>query len=157
MAIIRNIKYFLAISAFLLAGCSREDSIVRIKTFDNSIWERYDYLNFDFPITDESAVCDVVVMLRFTGDFPFEALLINFVMTLPSGEERIKDYRITLKEKDGTLKGEAKSGYHEQFFTIRENMRIVETGNLNIEIENLTPKYFTPGIVELGVLLEPSK
>jgi gliding motility-associated lipoprotein GldH len=156
MATIRTLTLLVIITSFMFAGCSNDKSVTKINSFSNSTWERFDYVTFDFPIDEENVAYNIYLLIRYTSNFPSEALLINFVMTLPSGEERIRDYRIALKEKDGSLLGEAKAGYYEQLKTIRKGMLIGQSGNLNIEIENLMTKYYTPGIVELGVILEPS-
>jgi len=36
-------------------------------------------------------------------------------------------------------------------------MKFNETGLLKFEIENLMSKYYTPGVVEFGIVLEPFK
>jgi gliding motility-associated lipoprotein GldH len=146
-----------AILILITISCSRDDSVAKIRSFVNNTWERFDFVTFDFTIEEEESVHNIYLLLRYNDDFPSEALLINFVMTMPSGEERIRDYKINLKEKDGTLSGVEKAGYHEKVFTIREGMRIAEAGNLNFEIENLMTKFFTPGIVEIGIVMEPSQ
>jgi hypothetical protein len=78
-------------------------------------------------------------------------------MNLPSGEERIREYKLEVKDKEGGLLGEKKAGYYERFISIRKAMKLNETGLLKFEIENLMSKYYTPGIVEFGIVLEPSK
>jgi gliding motility-associated lipoprotein GldH len=146
-----------AVLMLTAAACSRDDSVAKIRGFVNNTWERFDFVTFSFNIEEEASAHNIYLLLRYNDDFPSEALVINLVMTLPSGEERIRDYAITLKEKDGSLSGVEKAGYHEKVFTVREGMRIPEAGTLNFEIENLMTKFFTPGIVEIGIILEPSQ
>jgi len=152
-------KYF-AFAVFLiftLSGCQEDNSVSQIRNFTDSTWQRFDYLNFDFQIEEIDDSYDIMVLLRTTEDFPSQALIINLVMYLPSGEERIREYKLEVKDKEGEMLGEKKAGYYERFISIRKQMKINETGVLKFEIENLMTKYLTPGIVEFGIVLEPSK
>ena len=85
-----------------------------------------------------------------------QALVFNMVMNLPSGEERIREFKINIRDKEENMLGEKKAGYYEYFLPIRSEVRFFETGNLTFEIESLMTKYYTPGVVEFGVVLEPS-
>jgi gliding motility-associated lipoprotein GldH len=146
---------FFGLLIFVLTACKQDNSVSQIVGFENHSWGRYDYLNFEFPIQDVEQQYNIMVILRYNEDFPSQALAINFVMTMPSGEERIKEYLLQLRDKNEEMLGEKKTGYYEQLFPIRNEMRLNEPGLLKIEIENLMTKYFTPGLVEFGVLIEP--
>ncbi len=141
----------------LLQGCDNDESVSQIYSFSNSTWQRFNYLNFDFPIEEDGHNYDIFVLLRYTDDFPSQALLINLVMTLPGGEERIREYKLEIKDDDKQLLGTKKAGYHERLISVRKAIRISEAGSLKFEIENLMTKYYTPGIVEFGIVLEPSE
>jgi len=151
-------KYFTAISLiFILVGCHQDNSISQIRNFTDSTWQRFDYLNFDFQIEEIGEPYNILVLLRTTEDFPSQSLIINLVMNLPSGEERIREYKLEVKNGDGEMLGEKKAGYYERFISIRKEMKFNETGLMKFEIENLMSKYYTPGVVEFGIVLEPSK
>ncbi len=152
-------KYLLIFSLFFLVlmGCHQDKSVSKIIGFENNTWQRFNFLNFEFQIEDISKSYDFLVLLRYDEKFTSEALIINFVMTLPSGEERIKEYKLNIRDKTGELLGEKKTGYYERFITIRREMKLDTPGLLEIEIECLMHKYYTPGIVEFGIVVEPSE
>ena len=151
-------KYFLFSIIFLLSltNCMKDKPVSKVHNFTKNTWKRFDFLNFDFPIENTDKLYNIVILLRFNDDFPTQGLLINLVTTMPSGEERIKEYKFTLRDKNDTLLGEKKAGYNERFITIKKDVRFSEQGVLKFEIENLMTKYFTPGIVEFGIVLEPA-
>ena len=138
-------------------GCHQDKSVSKIIGFENSTWQRFNFLNFDFPIEDVSKPFNILVLLRYNEKFAQEALIINFVMILPSGEERIREYKLNVRDKTGELLGEKKTGYYERFIPIKREMKLDTPGVLKIEIECLMHKYFTPGIVEFGIVVEPSE
>jgi gliding motility-associated lipoprotein GldH len=142
---------------FVLVACREDRSVSQIYNFTGNTWQRFNYLNFEFPIDEANQTYDVMAMLRVTEDFPSQALIFNLVMTLPSGEERIREYKIEVRDDDESMLGEKKTGYYERLMPIRKQMRLHETGILKFEIESLMTKYYTPGVVEFGIVLEPSE
>ena len=144
---------FAVILLLILAACQHDNSVSQIRNFTDSTWQRFDFLNFDFQIETTDEPYDILVLLRTTEDFPSQALLINLVMNLPSGDERIREYKLEVKDKEGEMLGEKKAGYFERFISIRKQMKFNEPGLLKFEIENLMSKYFTPGVVEFGIVL----
>ena len=152
-------KYFVfaVLLIFTLAGCQQDNSVSQIRNFTDSTWQRFDFLNFDFQIEETDETYDIMVLLRTTEDFPSQSLIINLVMNLPSGEERIREYKLEVKDDDGEMLGEKKAGYYERFISIRKEMKFSEPGLLKFEIENLMSKYYTPGVAEIGIVLEPAK
>jgi gliding motility-associated lipoprotein GldH len=140
----------------MFQACNRDNSVSKIYSFSNSTWQRFNFLNFDFPIEEEGEKYDIYVLLRYTDDFPSQALLINLVMTLPGGEVRIRDYKLEVRGDDKNLLGSKKAGYYERLIPVRKAFHLSETGLLKFEIENLMTKYYTPGMVEFGIVLEES-
>jgi gliding motility-associated lipoprotein GldH len=144
----------LAVIGFLAAACNNNKPVSQTHKFKNGVWERFDFLNFELPVENSKASFDISVDLRFTSDFPAESLYINVVMTTPSGEERIKDYNLTVKDRNGNFLGTKTDGVYRLSVPIRKGIRFNEAGICKFEIENLMPKYVTSGIVEFGIKLE---
>jgi gliding motility-associated lipoprotein GldH len=140
-----------------LASCKRYDPVSQIHTFTNVTWERFEHLNFELPVEDLDTEYDISVIVKHTAKFPAEALAVNVVMVTPGGEERIKDYTLILKDRDGNYIGYETDGIYNCIIKIRQGMRFQETGMVKFEIENLMTKYYTPGIIEFGILLEKAK
>ena len=141
----------------MFQSCNNDESVSQIYSFSNNTWQRFNFLNFDFPIEEEGHAYDIFILLRYTDDFPSQALLLNLVMMLPGGEERIRDYKLEVRDANKQLLGTKKAGYYERLIPVRRSFRISEAGLLKFEIENLMTKYYTPGMVEFGMVLEPSE
>ncbi|MFP4469331.1 MAG: hypothetical protein ACLFPE_01530 [Bacteroidales bacterium] len=150
-------KRFLLIIPVLLmmiVACQRREPVSQFHTFPNGVWERFQYLNFELPVEDTRELYDISVVIRYTDEFPEDVLTINFVMTGPVGEERIRDYNFILKDRDGNFTGNSKDGLYERVITLREDIRFHGEGNVKIEMESLMTKFFTPGILEIGIVME---
>lgn len=147
----------LFVLVFLISSCKRDEGVSQINTFRGAVWERFDFLHFQLPVEDVSDLYDISAIMRYTKDFPGDYLHVNLVMTGPSGEERIRDYKLYVRDTDGQMLGEEKDGVYERVITIREDMRFGQTGKVAFEIENLMTKVFTPGIVEFGMMIKPAE
>jgi gliding motility-associated lipoprotein GldH len=148
---------FLLLIFISFASCKDDNAVSQIHTFTTATWERFEQLNFEFALDDMEEEYDISVVVKHTALFPAETLYINVVMMTPGGEERIKDYNLFLMDRDGNYIGYETDGIYNCTILIREGMRFYETGLLKFEIENLMPKYHTPGIIEFGIVMEPVK
>jgi gliding motility-associated lipoprotein GldH len=153
----RKLVFVFGLFLFFLSGCGKDKSQSQLVNFDGNTWQRFNYLNFEFPVVADETTWDFLVVLRINEDFPSQALVFNLVMNMPSGEERIRDFKINVRDKQDNMLGEKKAGYFEYFLPVRSEVRFFETGNLIFEIESLMTKYNTPGVVEFGIVLEPSE
>jgi len=139
---------------FFVTGCNRNEPVSQAHTFSNTTWERFEHLNFDLPVDDVENEYDISLVIKHTAKFPSDALSINVVMITPGGEERIKDYNIYLKGRDGIYIGYETDGIFNRIVKIREGMRFHELGMVKFDIENLMTKLYTPGIIEFGIVME---
>jgi gliding motility-associated lipoprotein GldH len=151
---IRKTMLLLAVVGFLAAACDTGKTVSETHKFKNGVWERFELLNFQLPVEDSKAAFDLSVELSFTMAFPAESLYVNVVMTTPSGEERIKDYNFTVKDANGNFLGTKKDGVYRLSVPIRKGIQFNEAGICKFEIENLMPKYVTPGIIDFGIKLQ---
>ncbi len=148
---------YLLMILLALASCSRHKPVSQIHTFTNVNWERFEHLNFELPLEHLDREYDISVVIKHTAKFPADALAVNVVMITPGGEERIKDYTLFLKDRDGNYIGYETDGIYNCLIKIRQGMRFQEIGMVKFDIENLMTKYHTPGIIEFGIVMEEAE
>ncbi len=76
---------------------------------------------------------------------------------MPSGEMRTADYSFKIKDKEGKILSECLGDYCDIKFLLRGGFRFSEPGIVKFEIENKMTKIETPGIIEVGLIIEKSK
>ena len=142
---------------FLFSSCSTKPEFEQYHKFDNNTWNRFNFVNFEFPVTNTGQEYDVFVCFRYLPQYPEKK--INFVLTIytPSGEMRSSEHKLWLINEDGKLKGENKGDFIEVKIPVREEISFSETGIAKFEIENKMTKLNTPGIYEIGLIVEKSK
>jgi gliding motility-associated lipoprotein GldH len=149
----RFLAAFLTIS--LIMGCSGDRGQEVYYTFKDKIWYRFNNLSFELPVKRAGKSYDIVFFLRLTREFEYQTFEFNMVMNTPSGEERIREYHIDVKDREGKFFGKAEGDSITAQVFLRKEITFSREGTLRIEIENLIPRMKTYGILGAGVRLEP--
>ncbi len=135
-------------------GCQEDSPNEIYYPFNNEIWQRFNILSFELSIEKADKPYKIVLFARHNKDFPFKALDFNMVMNTPSGEERINEYRLKVKNRAGEFLGSCENEICEATIVLKKEIYITKSGLLLIELENLTPRLETPGLLGVGVRLE---
>jgi hypothetical protein len=112
-------------------------------------------LNFEIPI-EKGNTYDIYLFARFANDYPYETLDFNMVMNTSAGEERINEYQMEVKSKSGNFCIECSKDSCVGTILLKREINIARPGVLKIEIENLTPRILTEGILGVGIRWMPS-
>ena len=137
----------------LMISCSHEKQEERKILFSNNSWQRYDILKFEFPITEAGGSCDLLFELNCSKSFMYDDLPLNMVLNSPSGEERIKEYLMKIRDKNGECTGTIKGDSCYTRLVLKKGLYCSRKGVLKVEIENLNPKLQTEGIYSAGMIL----
>jgi len=137
----------------LMFGVSCKDSRQHedVHTFSEATWHRFDILSFDLPVKSTTDEYTVMAVFRHTNDFSLERIPMHFIMTMPSGEVRIWEQALTIRDRDGKSRGELKDSIYEVVIPIRTRLRFNEPGTCNITVEQIIPKYNIGGIASFGL------
>ena len=110
---------------------------------------------FEIPVEVQRKSYDVSLFIRHTKQYEFDDLNFNMLMTTPSGEERIKEYKMHIKKKDGGFFGQCNNDSCEVTISLKKQLTLTK-GILSIEIENLVPRLEVKGLLSIGIRLRPS-
>jgi gliding motility-associated lipoprotein GldH len=122
--------------------------------FKNQSWSRFDHLQFEIPVEAKQATYDVVFFIHFTKDYEYDFLDFNMIMTTPSGEERIKEYHLNIKGKEGNFLGQWTQDSCELSIPLKREIQLTQ-GKLILQLENLIPRPETKGLLGVGIRLHP--
>jgi gliding motility-associated lipoprotein GldH len=139
---------------FVVFGCSDNKEVMVYHKFKDQTWSRFDLLHFDIPVNAPEKNHDVSLFIHHTADYEFDNLDFNMIMTTPSGEERIKEYHIDIRRKDGGFIGQCTKDSCEVSVVLKKGLKLTK-GILILEIENLVPRMQIKGLLGLGIRLQP--
>ncbi len=151
----RPVLFYLAL-IILFSSC-REAAVYRdYVKLENLNWKRFDILEFDVPVKNGDQL-DFYLFLRHHTDFPYDKLFVNITFYSPDGEMRSRDYDFNLKADNGKWLADGMGELWDIELPIRKGMPFYQNGKCKVRIENKYPKYDTPGIVEVGLIVKRSK
>ncbi len=155
-------KIFLYLILFTLttltfSSCSNKPEFEQYHKFENNTWNRFDFVTFEFPVTDAKQEYDVYFVFRYLPDYPENKFKFVFTTYKPSGEMRSSEHRLWTISSDAKFQGKDKGDYIEIKTPVTEEISFPETGIAKFEIENKMTKLHTPGIYEAGLIIEKSK
>lgn len=141
----------------LVAGCSSRGPVFeKYHALSNSTWDRFNQLVFTIPIEAEEGDYDISLLLRPTPDFPYDRMPVYVILNTPSGEERMTEIKVPVRE-NGKFIGEEEGKPVEVKAYLWKSIRISKSGKCKLSIENIVPKIQTPGIKEIGIRVEKAK
>ena len=157
--VLRNIINTLLIATvlLLLSSCTNKPEFEQYHNFDNHSWNRFKFVNFEYPVANTDQEYDIYIILRYLPEYPYNKF--NFVFTIykPSGEMRSSDHKTWIIGENGKMQGENKGDYYEIKIPVSKGISFPETGTAKFEIENKMTKLETPGIVAAGIIIEKSR
>lgn len=150
-----KMKYlFLLLGIIILTGCRQDDPDGVYYPFKNRVWERFNILRFEIPVKKASDPCSVILFARYNQDFPYKSLDFHMVMNTPSGEERIREFQLKIRDTDNKFMGECANDICEVRLILKKELYINKEGMLLVELENLIPRMETPGLLGIGIRIE---
>lgn len=154
---VKKVSLYSIFFILLLSGCSKQNEIVSYHKFNDRIWNRFDIIKFDIPVTDVEKPYDVIFFANYTKEYEFDNLEFNMVMTTPSGEERIKEYKFLIKNKTGGFTGVCTPDSCTSSIVLKRGLDMQKKGVLRIEIETLVPRIQIPALLGVGIRLVSSR
>lgn len=135
----------------LLTGCRQENPDGFYYPFKNHSWQRFNILKFEIPVKPSDHPITVVFFARHNQDFPYQSLDFNMIMNTPSGEERIREFQLNIRNDDDKVISDCEKGICEASLALKKDLYINKEGILLIELENLIPRMETPGLLGVGI------
>ena len=152
-------KSFAISFILLLLLCACDRSLVYEKHLDNDriTWNRFDVKTFQVDITDISSGYDFYVAFRHVTAFPLDFIDIQFNLYTPSGETRMLEKRIELKDAEGNWLGDGMGDLWDVSSLVREDFRFTQAGRCTVEISSNMSYADLPGLMQVGLIVKKSE
>ena len=152
---IRKIISSSLIVLFLFSACNQNNIVFQeSKKFENNSWNKFNSLNFTFPISDINNYYDFFLIIEHTSQLKIKILPISFYFYTPSGETRAMSYYIRIINKDGNYNSEKTGDTWKLTVSLRKHFQFKEKGNVKIEIVNQLTKLETPEFIEVKLVVK---
>lgn len=153
----RLFLYSLMIFSLTLVSCQKRNVYCEFHKFNNYTWGRFDKVTFTIPIDQADFNADIILSVRHLGEYPYKELPVNIVMTTPSGEERIMEKTIKIRDENNEFIGSVAGNLYDIDEILWNDFNFNRQGTYTIEFENLIPKIGIPAIDDIGLTVRKSK
>lgn len=148
--------FLISVVFVTLISCNPDRVFEQHNKIDNNTWNRFKSLKFNVKI-EEAGNYDILVAIRHANYYQFKNVNIDFAMYSPSGEERVMPVTLMLRGEDNKFLGEGSGDIWDISIPVMENVNMADTGTYRFEIDNVMPVYDLPGIMEVGLIIDPAK
>jgi len=149
----RSFLISLILFAFLPA-CQPDHPNEVYYPFRDQVWQRFNILSFELPVESSETPYRVLFFARHTREFPYQSLDFQMILRTPSGEERIREFQLSVRDSKEKFLGDWDGEQCEVSIILNRELVINKSGLLVIELENLIPRIETPGLLGVGIRLE---
>ncbi len=150
-------KIILGLWLVTLVSCSGRKVFEERHVFEKLKWNAFESVFFETDIDDIDQDYDISVEVRHHTVYPYDQLSMTLAVYAPSGERRVKEFTLLMKNPDGTFRASGMGDLWDLTEPVMKQFRFNEKGHYKFEIENTMPKFDTPGIMEIGLKIEKSE
>ena len=141
----------------IMSSCNSRKIYEKYLDNERITWNRFDVKTFSVDIKDVSAKYDFFVVIRHHTDAPFKYLSIKFTLYTPSGEMRMLEQKIFLKDDEGNLLGDGMGDLWDLVHPVREDFQFTEPGICKVEISSTMSQAVLPGIMQVGLIVKKGR
>lgn len=150
----RRITIVALFSLLVLVSCNSSGPVFeKYFAFENNSWDRFKQVLFNVAIEKTDIEYDISLLLKPTKDFPYDDMPVYVIMNTPSGEERMSEVKVHVKQ-NGAFIGAEEGKPVVVKAALWKALQITDKGTCKISIENMVPKIQTPGITAIGIVFE---
>lgn len=146
----KNIIPLFFLAAFLIS-CGSKKITEQQKSFADKKWQQFQNLTYTFNISDTSARYDISAGIKHFDNFPFDRVQLAFSLEDPSGEKRISEHDLVIRNKQGRFLGKKMGDTIKMDFAIRNQYHFKAPGTAKITLVNRLPYPMTDGIGGISI------
>ncbi len=125
--------------------------------FDESRWQMYDTLYFDFRIDDTFADYTVKFNIRANDEYRYRNMYLFTSTIFPNDVVKIDTLQFILSDETGKSYGKHISGTNELEFLMNPNMKFTQQGLYKFNVEHGMRDYWLEGIESIGFVITKNR
>lgn len=146
-------------TAAIFVACTPENRVYKDRQdlSPNIEWVKDDVKTFEFEIKDKKPSHTLTLELRFISGYPFNDAKVKAKFIAPSGESKVKNYQITIKDENGEYLGNPGLDLWDIAQVVDEDLNFKEEGKYKVEFTHSMPIDPYPYVMDLGVIIDQNK
>lgn len=139
-----------------LSACQSKYYFEEKKDIPQGQWTYQDTLDFRFSITDTAKTYNLYLDFGYVDTFPTQNLYLKLHTRFPDAKRLSKQISFDLFDAQGAPYGECSRHKCRYLAMLQENAFFNQTGEYVIIVEQYTRRDSLPGILSVGLAIEPA-
>jgi gliding motility-associated lipoprotein GldH len=135
----------------LFASCGGDLIYNETETFESLIWNRFDIIEMEVPVTDHERGYDFYITFVHTEAYAFDFINMNITFYMPGGGMRSRDYDFRLQDEHGNWLTPPANGLIKAELPALRGVKFNEHGVCRVRIENKMTRFNTLSVSEVGL------
>ena len=148
---------FLLIPMSFITGCDGDRVYDKFKDIPDGLWNRTEFIKFDVEIDDTTAVYNVFINLRHTGNYKFSNVYFFLSTIYPDKKISRDTVDCLLADEKGKWLGKGLGDLKDNQFMLKRNVYFRQKGIYTFEFEQAMRVDKLEGIESIGIRIEKSK
>jgi gliding motility-associated lipoprotein GldH len=153
----RKLILSLIFTAMIMSSCDHVKFYEEYLDNERITWSRFDVKTFSFEVKDISATYDFYIAIRHHTDVPLKYITTKFMIYTPSGETRMIEQKILLRDKEGKLLGNGMGDLWDVEYPARKDFQFTEPGICTVEISSTMSQADLPGVMQVGLIVRKGR
>lgn len=145
--------------SFIILLFSCKDASVYSKFddgFTNNRWQKTDQKTYEFAITDEAPLYDIVLKFSHVYDYQFGQVPIAVEITDPSGKKEKFTIDLKIKDNSGKELGDCAGDICDLKFNLKDKIKLTK-GSYIVTVSNSFNGPYLPNVLGVGLNVEIAK
>lgn len=151
----RTIFFFFLIT--IATSCNKDSVFDKNHDFNNNTWAKTEIVTFETNIEDVESEYDIYISVRNASFYAFANVIVGLTIETPSGESRMMQHDLIVKNTDGTFKGDGLGDIYDISIPVFKNMLFKDKGKYKFIFDNRMHLVEMPGIMSVGLIIKKSK
>lgn len=151
-------KIIFLLSLFtILISCSKQSQFSKFVDFgETNRWQKPDIKTFEFDVTDDSQLYNLIFKFSHVYDYQFNLVPINFSIENPAGEKENITIDLKIKDSAGKQLAECAGDICDLKYTIKEKTKL-QKGKYKVVISHSFEGPYLPNVIGIGLDVESVK
>ena len=134
-----------------LISCSKLSQFNQFETFgDENRWQKSDAKTFEFNITDDTQLYNLVFKFSHVYDYQFATVPVNFAIENPEGKKENLTIDLKIKDASGKQLAECSGDVCDLKYKIKEKTKL-QKGKYKVTISHSFMGPYLPNVIGIGL------
>lgn len=154
----KNKLLFITFWALFFVSCDQNKIYEKYRSIPNAMWNTKEPVKFDFEVKDTTQLCNLLINIRCSDNYPYRNLYMFMKTTQPDGKRAIDTLEFYLLDIKGRPLGDCSGDVCNNRFMVDYGFKFPLPGKYEFELQQAmrTEDGNLPMIMDVGMRLEKS-